>query len=360
LVANSLTGCIEVIIQVSSAASSTSQKLGEARRIHADATIVLGHDHMRCGTDAADLIKGGITAKIYSPISAADVNISADFLSTIYDCSDWSKRAMLAIAEMYDDIEENHDKLLLALSPSDVERAKREQKIAIILSLEGGKPLEGRLELLKIYHKLGLRSFQLVWSYRNQLGDGGMEPAAAGLTELGREVIRELNRLGIICDLAHISEKGFQEAVEISKNPVFVSHSGARALCNVPQHLTDQQLKMLEDNGGLCGVIFYKEQVRGPEATIEDLVDHIDYISSKIGVEHVGLGPDFFLADQAMEAFMKAQFDNPIWPPPFVIPNPSEMLQVTSGLLERGYSEKDIRKVLGGNFMRIFSKTSKS
>ena len=244
---------------------------------------------------------------------------------------------MLGIDRAITEIEAD-DKALLALTADDIEKAFRKGKSAILLGSEGGKLLEGELSLLNIFYRLGLRELQLTWAVENQLAN------SEGLTDFGKDVVKEMNRLGLIIDLTHIPKKAFDEVLALTKHPVIISHCAART---VSADLSDEQIRAIAQNGGVLGLHFYstymaKRLANGKIAEkigVSDLIDHIDYISNLVGINHVGLGADFFPTYGEWAEFQQAQGTYNI---KWIVEDKSAMPDVTRGLVLRGYSDNDI------------------
>lgn len=233
----------------------------------------------------------------------------------------------------------------LAIRAADVRQAKAEGRVAGVIGMEGAEALRGDLGILRMFYRLGLRNLGLTWSLRNEAADGVSEArTGGGLTEFGFRLVQEANRLGIMVDIAHLAPAGVQEVLALSDAPVVDSHANARALCDHPRNLTDRQLEALAKTGGVVGVVFVPGFVAAePEQqNVERLLDHIDHIVRVAGVDHVGLGSDFdgFHGELAG------------------MPDVTHLPAITSGLLDRGYSEEAVRKILGGNWLRVFEQVA--
>jgi membrane dipeptidase len=231
--------------------------------------------------------------------------------------------------------------LCLAAHAADIERAKSEGKVAGILSLEGAEGLEGDLGVLRMMYRLGVRWIGLTWNHRNQAADGLNEVrTAGGLTDFGVRLIEEMNRLGMIVDIAHLAPIGVQQVFQVCKSPVVASHANAQALCPVPRNLTDAQLEQVAASGGVVGVTYVPSFVTdGQEpATLDMLIDHIDHIVRVAGIDHVGLGSDF-------DGFGGS--------PPMGLEDVSCVPNLTARLLARGYAEANVQQILGGNWLRV-------
>jgi len=276
----------------------------------------------------------------------------------------------------------------LATTPEDAYRIEKEGKRASFIGMENGYPIGKDLALIKEYYDKGVRYITLCHSRDNDICDSSTDtgnPEDNGLSEFGKEVVAECNRLGIMVDVSHASEKSFLDIIETTQAPIIASHSSVRALCDHPRNLTDVQLKALAKNGGVIQICFVsdfiKEQPPNPEreaalqalrekygsrrevrdeaeraklweeyqkidekypeekATLKELIDHIDHAVALIGVDHVGIGTDFDGGGGVVGC-----------------DDVSEMPRITEELLRRGYSEEDIRKIWGGNIMRVLTR----
>jgi membrane dipeptidase len=272
-----------------------------------------------------------------------------------------ARRTLDMVDSVYRAIERHPNDLILATSAAGIRRAKRQKKIAALMGIEGGHAIENSLATLREFHRL---------------------------TEFGKDVVREMNRLGMLVDVSHVSDETMSDALDVSKAPIIASHSSARALSNVPRNIPDDLLRRIAKNGGVVQVNFYSyfldAETVGPQGEARDkrlkvqqdllnekykddperlaeesdkleaanplaplplskLIEHIDYIVKVAGIDHVGLGADF---DGAMDFPAGAQ-------------NVSMLPNITYELLKRGYSERDIRKVLGENFLRVFAEAER-
>lgn len=283
--------------------------------------------------DLPRLREGGITAQVF----ACYVPVHEYHRSAI-------RHAVGRLDALHRALEAYPDELLLASGAADIRRTKAEGKIAGILGLEGAEPLAGSLALLRSFYKLGVRVLGLTWNYRNEVADGVMEgPEAGGLTPFGREVIAECNRLGILVDVSHLAPRGLEDVLAVSRQPIIASHSNARSLCDHVRNLTNAQIAAIVQGGGLIGVTFVNAFLRTPaaEATIDDVLDQIDYLLRVAGPNHVMIGSDFDGA--TMPRGIKDAADYP---------------KLTAGMLARGHDEETVRKVLGLNFLRVFGQVT--
>jgi membrane dipeptidase len=282
--------------------------------------------------------------------------------------------------------------MMMAFSPNDIDRAHKEHKLAALMGIEGGHSIENDIHLLRDYYRLGVRYMTLSWSNTNEWADssGDIDDPKVqhhnGLTDFGKQVVLEMNRLGMIVDISHVADKTFWDAIATTKAPVIASHSSARALTDAPRNMTDEMLQAVAKNDGVVQVNFYNgfidEQFRKamiaqqkdtaaavqkytdqlkaegkpvnyvdidrierewlakiPRPPLKSLIDHIDHIAKVAGIDHVGLGSDF---------------DGVSGATPQGIDSAADLPKITQALLDRGYSAEDIKKILGGNLMRVF------
>jgi membrane dipeptidase len=223
---------------------------------------------------------------------------------------------------------------------SDIRRAKREGGVAALVSIEGGEAIGENLDELRWFYDRGIRLMGLTWNRRNAIARGVGAEGTGGLTGFGRTVVAEMERLGMIVDVSHLSDEAFDDVLAVSRRPVVASHSNARALCDHRRNLLDAQAGRIAATGGLVAVTFAGVFVdRDPaKVTLARLVDHIERFLSVLGPDHVGIGSDF---DGYSERFG------------VVLRDCSEMPRITAALLERGHPEETIRKIMGGNWLRV-------
>lgn len=252
------------------------------------------------------------------------------------------RRALQIIDGIYREAEANSDLMTVCTSMLEIKRALAENKLAALISIEGGEALQGELASLRMLYRLGTRSLCLTWNYRNELADGVGEGASAGgLSAFGRCVVEEMNRLGMLVDVSHISEKGFWDVLENSKAPVIASHSNSKTVCDHPRNLADAQLKALGDNGGIAGINLCPGFLSNTgTASIDDIIRHIEHVASMAGEEHIGLGCDF----------------DGIKYTPCDVKGVQDIYRIFDRLLALNYPEEFIEKFSCGNFMRIVEK----
>jgi membrane dipeptidase len=274
-----------------------------------------------------------------------------------------------------------------AVNAADIERITKSGKLAIVLTLEGGHQIGNDIAVLRMYHRLGIRAMTLTHFRNNEWADSSTDkPEHNGLTEFGKEVVREMNRLGMLVDISHVSDKTFYDAIAVSTKPVIASHSSCRALADVPRNMTDDMLRALAKNGGVAGINFapgfinredavntmkdigrkaaeepnltgkaldeysareiLKEDgphVKTEHASLDDIVAHIDHAVKIAGIDHVGIGSDF----------------DGIPSIPRGVEDIGKMPAIWAALRAKGYSQTDIDKIKGGNFMRVIRESMK-
>jgi membrane dipeptidase len=245
----------------------------------------------------------------------------------------------------------------------DIVDARRLGKIALLMTMEGVEPLGTDLDLLRAFYELGLRVIGLTHARRNAAGSGGVFASSGsprgGLTAFGREVVQKCEALGVIVDLAHINPAGFEEIIALTSKPVIVSHTNARKYYDIERNISDEQIKMIGERHGVIGVNSVLVSPRQEEATLDRYIDHIEHIVSLIGIDAVGIGFDFFEFiyrqwPESAQQELAAKFTEPHFLPDLT--NHSHARNLTRKLIERGFSDEQIEKILFGNWMRILEK----
>lgn len=326
-------------------------------------------------TDLERMQKGGMTGEFFS------IYVSRSYAKD----GGASRRALDMIDMVYRQAERHPDKLVMAYSTADIRRAKAQGKIAALMGIEGGHAIENSLMALRAFYRLGIRYMTLTHSNTNDWADSSTDAFRHnGLSDFGKEVVKEMNRLGMLIDISHVSDKTASDVLDISTAPVIASHSSAKALANHPRNIPDDLLKRIAKNGGVVMVNFFSgfisqeyiearkvrdeklktdlESLRQkyssdpkkleeeqdklfaanplPKVPLSVLMDHFEHIIKVAGIDHVGIGSDFDgIPDLPTEMEDIAQLPN-----------------ITYELLKRGYTEQDIKKVLGENLMRAFAK----
>jgi membrane dipeptidase len=250
--------------------------------------------------------------------------------------------------------------LVLCRTFTEIEQARKEGRIALLLTMEGAEPLGTDLYLLRIFHELGLRAISLTHARENAAAAGGVfAPSgspAHGLTSFGRKLVQECEHLGIMLDLAHINPAGFEEIFALTSKPLIVSHSNARHFYDIERNISDEQIRMIGARGGVIGINAILVSPKKEEATLDRYVDHIEHVAQLIGIEGVGIGFDFceFLWRQIPEAELKTM-EKKLSTPHFLsdLGNHSHAPNLTRKLLERGFSDEQIRKILRDNWLRV-------
>jgi membrane dipeptidase len=259
------------------------------------------------------------------------------------------------------------DQLVHVQTMADIDRAKREGKLGIIFGVQGfGTKMEGDITLVRILHKLGMRVIQLTNNERNPLGCGCIEKSDTGLTQLGRAAIAEMNRVGIVVDLAHAAEQTALEAFELSREPCIISHANARSLNDHYRNATDAMLKALAAKGGVIGITCYASFCRkktGVRPNIDDVVDHIAYVADLVGIDHVGFGSDFFETESEVRFSDFANYYPSVHRGHRMdelyavgLERVEHLPRLTESLVSRGFTDDEVKKVLGGNHRRVFEK----
>lgn len=339
-------------------------------------------------TDIARLKQGGMTGEFFS-IYVDRQYATPEWVSKNYATQGGSARRALDLIDVsYRMIEKYPGDLMLATSTADIKRAKKEGKIGVLFGIEGGHAIENSLPALREFYRLGVRYMTLTHNNTNEWADACCDTARhGGLSDFGKEVVAEMNRLGMLVDISHVSDETMSDVLDVSKAPVIASHSSARVYSNHKRNVPDELLKRIAQNGGVVMVNFYpafldekvrvaglerdeklkgqraalNEQFRNdpkrleeelqrlngvnpiPNTTLSMLVDHIEHIAKVAGIDHVGLGSDFDGVPNLPEG----------------IRDVADLPNVTYELLRRGHSDEDVLKILGGNFMRAFAEAER-
>jgi membrane dipeptidase len=298
-------------------------------------------------------------------------------------------RSLIQIDAVREQVRKHPNDLLLATTAAEVREARKQGKIAALMGVEGGHMITNDLGVLRSYAALGVRYMTLTHMGNTDWADSSTDkPAHNGLTDFGRDVVREMNRLGVMVDISHVSDKTFYDALAVSKAPLIASHSSCRALCDAPRNMTDQMIKDLAAKGGViqinyhvgflseefnkadkgetgkeiaaevtkrcvenesCQLIVgdqitreYVAQGKLPRVDWSRIIEHIDHAVKVAGVDHVGLGSDFDGANM-----------------PYGMEDASKLPQITEALLRKGYSEGDVRKILGENTLRVMGEVER-
>ena len=268
--------------------------------------------------------------------------------------------ALDQVARLYAEVEQT-DRFTICKTFAGIEKARTANKIALVITMEGVEPLGEDLNLLRAFYELGLRSVGLTHARRNAAGSGGLfKPSGSsrnGLTNFGRDVVPECERLGILIDLAHINPRGFEDIVELTTKPLIVSHTNPRKFYDIERNINDEQIKIVGQRGGVVGVNAILVSPDAESSTVDRYVDHIEHVIGLIGTDGVGIGFDFceYLFEQLPEN-VRTELAAKLTKPHFIpdLTNHSHARNLTRKLIERGFSDEEIEKVLRGNWLRIF------
>jgi len=265
---------------------------------------------------------------------------------------------------------------VLVTSVEDIHRAKREGKLGILFHFQGTRPLEGDLNSLEAYYRMGLRVLQLCYNVKDLAGCGCTVMDDTGLTDFGRAVVAEANRLGVVVDCAHTGTKTTMDAIEASTAPVIISHGNAKAVHPNDRNLSDELIQAIANKGGVVGLNGYPCFVsKSPRPTLDEFIDHIEHVARVAGIDHVGIGNDYFeyqdgycdLRTARMvyryllftRAWNSKNYAPPPWYYPHDIEHPDSFGNLAAGLLRRGFSPEGIEKILGGNILRVYQQVWK-
>jgi membrane dipeptidase len=367
-----------------------------AKKLHFSSIVVDTHDDT-----TQRFLDGKFDLGARSSIGSIDIprmregNLSAIFFSIWIPSKvtgpEAVNRALIQIDAVREQVRKHTNDLVLATTAAEVRDARKQGKIAVLMGVEGGHMINSNLGVLRSYAALGVRYMTLTHSGNDEWADSSTDKAVHnGLTDFGKDVVREMNRLGFIVDISHVSDKTFYDALEISKAPPFASHSSCRAICDAPRNMTDQMMKDLAAKGGVVQINYhvgflsqefrdaekadpeinkaisaevmkrcrdnegcqliegdritreYVEQGKLPRVDFAKVIEHIDHAVKAAGVDHVGLGSDFDGANM-----------------PYGMEDATNLPKITEALLQKGYSEGDVKKILGENTLRVMTEVER-
>ncbi len=377
------------LVGLAMSADSISER---ARKLHFSSIVVDTHDDttQRFLDSKFDLGTRSTSGSIDIP-RMREGNLSAIFFSIWMPSKvtgpEAVDRALVQIDAVREQVRKHSNDMVLATTAAEVRDARKQGKIAALMGVEGGHMINSNLGVLRSYAALGVRYMTLTHSSNDEWADSSTDkPAHNGLTDFGKDVVREMNRLGVIVDISHVSDKTFYDALEVSKAPLFASHSSCRAICDAPRNMTDQMMKDLAAKGGVVQINYhvgflsqefrdaekadpeinkaisaevtkrcgdnegcqliegdrltreYVEQGKLPRVEFGKIIEHIDHAMKVAGVDHIGLGSDFDGANM-----------------PYGMEDATKLPKITEALLQKGYSEGDVRKILGENTLRVMT-----
>lgn len=268
------------------------------------------------------------------------------------------------IAEWLEIMDRHPDKLVRVTTVGEIEAAKASGRVGVVYAFQNAKAIEDDLRLLRIFYEMGVRLIQLTYNTRNYLGDGCLERHDGGLSDFGVAVVAEMNRLGIVVDLSHVSVRTSLEAIEASERPVVFSHSNCWSIVKNARNVTDEQIQAVAAKGGVVGLDVYLPHLSADldvAPTLDDLMRHVDHIVNLVGADHLGFGLDLG-EGRTLAQYRELNF--PVGPYPTWeqrqknkcrdIEGIEKFSNLTAALAARGYDDDDVRKILGGNFLRVF------
>jgi membrane dipeptidase len=263
------------------------------------------------------------------------------------------------ISRIYAEVEKT-DRFAVCKTYNEISQARASDKIALLITMEGAEPLGDDLNLLRIFYELGVRAICLTHARRNAAGSGGIFARSGspkdGLTAFGRDVVRECEQLGILIDLAHINPAGFDDIVNLTSKPLVVSHTNARRFYDIERNISDDQIKLVGERRGVIGVNAILVSSTAEKATLDHYVDHIEHIVSLIGIDGVGIGFDFceYLFNQLPKEIVE-EISAKLTRPYFIsdLTNHSHARNLTRKLIQRGFTDEQMEKLLSGNWMRV-------
>lgn len=330
-------------------------------RLHANGIVDLHFDMPMDLYEKRDRTK--VLAADYLPeMEAGNIGVlgAAIYIEDRYLPEMGLRVALDQIARIYGEVAECA-RFAICKSFQEILDARKNRKTALLITMEGVEPLGTDLDLLRVFYELGVRAIGLTHARRNAAGNGGIfAPTGSprdGLTAFGHDLVQACEALGVIVDLAHISPAGFDEILAITTKPPIISHTNARKYYDIERNITDEQIKMIGERRGVIGVNAVLVSPKKEESTLDRYIDHIEHVADLIGIDGVGIGFDFFefiyrqWTDSAKKE-LAAKFTTPHFIPD--LSNHSHARNLTRRLIERGFSDENIEKILRGNWMRIF------
>ena len=271
-----------------------------------------------------------------------------------YDVIDW-RESMKVLAGFRAWLQHHPQQYLMVRTAADIPRAKREGKLAVAFDLEGMNALNGNADMVNVYYELGVRQMLFAYNLNNLVG-GGCHDQDCGLTPLGRAVIREMNRVGMLVDCSHSAYRTTMEAMDVSEAPVIFSHSCAKALWKHGRNITDEQIKACAKTGGVIGINGIGNFLGKNDISSATFVDHVAHVAGLVGAEHVGISLDYAFDAENVDDLVAN--NSKYWPKEeyqtasLYLP-PEQLPEIVETMLQRGFSERDVTAILGGNFLRV-------
>ena len=365
-----LCGVLAIALTSSPQMFAQGDPLARAKALHKQTPLIDGHNDYPWALRGLDPGRDFSRAEISKPVPALMTDIprlrqggvGGQFWSVYVPSSMQGKEAVRATLEQIDIVHRMTKRwpetFEMAYTAADIERSFKAGRIGSLIGMEGGHSIDNSLATLRMFYALGARYMTITHSANLAWADASTDTAAlGGLSKFGEEVIGEMNRLGMLVDLSHVSPGTMEDALRVSEAPVIFSHSSAKALCNVPRNVPDNVLQLTAKNGGVVMVTFVpgfisqavadhdakKLEGTAPRATLSQVADHIDHIRKVAGIDHVGLGGDFDGITQVVAG----------------LEDVSKYPDLTAELMKRGYQDEDIRKILGLNVLRVMKQAEK-
>ena len=313
--------------------------------------LVLLVDHHRAEGDP-DYFRTSFIPQLRA--GGVGLQVAPIFVDPEYSPEGALRRSLWLTELLLEEIEKNSDEVMLCLTGGDIDTAVNDGKIAFILALEGCEQIGRDVGLLHTFFRLGIRTAMFTHFGRTLLADGSAEDdAGSRLTAAGVEAVQLMESLGMLVDVSHLNMAGTDHVLEIATRTVIASHSSARALCDVHRNLTDERIKAIAATGGVIGINFFPLFVDAEVQTLDRLIDHIEHMSSVAGVDHVGLGPDFIkdIADTIKAEYLGIDIGEVL---EGTTGTPHDFPVVAEALSKRGFSDEDVAKIMGKNFLRVF------
>ena len=314
----------------------------EARALHRRLPVVDGH-----ADSILEVLEGKRTLTERSEIAHLDFPLAREGGLTATVQTAWpapeyypvaASRVFTQVDAILGQVEASNGTARLVTTAAEIRASHHEGVLGVLLNVEGAEPLHGQLGVLRALHRIGVRILQPVWNNRNEAADGVMSGGSGGLTKFGRELVREMNRLGMAIDCSHLNERGFHDVLELSEHPVLFTHGNCRALFDHRRNLADDQIRALAARGGVFGVSAVSSFMAKEQCDVATMADHVDHAVQLVGPANVAYGSDFDGTDVV----------------PTGLENVGKLPSLTAELLARGYDESALAQILGGSYLRVF------
>ena len=319
---------------------------------------------MSTARDVSDLYRRAVVVD-----GMNNARLTGDYLRTVRDAgitvamlpvsiTDTFAAAVERILALREVVQANADVAMIVRTVDDIRTVKSDGRLGLVLALEDSRQLEKDLRKVQLFHDLGVRRMQIVYTTLNDAGSGPGDQVDVGLSRFGEQLVREIERCGVLLDLCHAGPSTLRDAVAVAVKPAIWSHTNSRAVFDHPNNLSDAELDLVAANGGVVGISGIPFYACGPDGSLDRVLDHVDHVVQRIGIDHVGIGLAVFENHplsfyERFSSLPREIYGDPPWAWPAGISTISEFPNIATGLAERGYDETQLRAILGGNHLRL-------